>query len=130
MAISLKVSISEITSAKKKKNSYSSSKNASKKSPNPRVFSCQKGSERFAEPLNRTSNLPNLYLGPKNRTSNLPNLKKPNEPPNRTRFDPTLLPTYQVYTLVNQTFDNKVKTFALVFLIKFSIPSMYLLVLH
>ena len=41
---------------------------------------------RFAEPLNRTSNLPNLLFYPKNRTSNLPNLKKPNEPPNQTRF--------------------------------------------
>ena len=54
------------------------------------IISGQKGSERFAEPQNRTSNLPNLLFVPKTRTSNLPNLKKPNEPPNRTRFDPTL----------------------------------------
>ena len=63
-----------------------------------------KGSERFAEPLNRTSNLPNLYLGPKNRTSNQPNLKKPNEPPNQPRFDPTLLPIFSILEKIAETF--------------------------
>ena len=57
-------------------------------------FSAEKGSERFAEPQNRTSNLPNLYFCPKNRTSNQPNLKKLNEPLNRTRFVPSLLLRY------------------------------------
>ena len=58
---------------------------------------------RFAEPLNRTSNLPNLLFGPKNRTSNLPNLKKPNEPPKRTSFVPSLLMMQNLYSSENWT---------------------------
>ena len=77
-------------------------------------FSGEKGSERFAEPQNRTLNLPNLYFCPKNRTSNLSNLKKPNGPPNRTRFVPSLQSMRIVETsnkqVINYLFQKETST--------------------
>ena len=66
------------------------SQNLTENSVNIRQFSWFKKVRKVRRTLKPNLEPPNLPFGPKNRTLNLPNLKKPNEPPNRTRFVPSL----------------------------------------